>query len=299
MHPELEHALARAERFETMVDGRRIVWRRWGDGPSLLLLHGGHGAWNHWVRNVIPLSHAHAVWAPDMPGYGESDDLREGGDAQTMAEALSAGLAQLPHASARLDVVGFSFGALVGGHLCAMRRGGVDRFVMVGSAGLGFPRFKGVGLLPWRRVADDAERRALHRQNLGMLMLHAPSAIDDLAVALQDDNSLRTRFRSRDLSRTDALRRMLPELDARLAGIWGAEDATAAPDVAQRGVLLRSIQPDAWFRVIEDAGHWVQYERADAFNQALLQCLDDTRASADARASTDARASAGQRAAGR
>ncbi len=277
MYPDLDIALSRAERFDTAVDGRRIVWRRWGSGPSLVLLHGGHGAWNHWVRNVIPLSQTHAVWAPDMPGYGESDELIEGGDAATMAEVLSRALAQLPHQTSRLDVVGFSFGGLVGGHLCALRPDDVDRFVMVGSAGLGFPRFKGVGLLPWRRVDDDVQRRALHRQNLGMLMLHSPAAIDDLAVELQDSNSLRTRYRSRDQSRTDALRQMLPGLKARIAGIWGAEDATAAPDVEQRGVLLRAIQPDAWFRVIDDAGHWVQYERADAFNRALAECLHETR----------------------
>lgn len=275
MYPELDLALSRAERLETAADGCRIVWRRWGSGPSLLLLHGGHGSWNHWVRNVIALSAAHTVWAPDMPGYGESGALPSGADARDMAAALSVALDQLTGLGARIDVAGFSFGGLVAGHLCAMRAGGVGRFVMVGSAGLGFPRFKGIGLLPWRQVKDDAERRALHRQNLGMLMLHSPAAIDELAVELQDSNSLRTRLRSRDMSRTDALRRMLPELKARLAGIWGAEDATAAPDVHQRGVLLREIQPDARFEVIPDAGHWVQFERAAGFNRALIDCLRD------------------------
>jgi pimeloyl-ACP methyl ester carboxylesterase len=28
------------------------------------------------------------------------------------------------------------------------------------------------------------------------------------------------------------------------------------------------------FTLIEDAGHWVQFERADAFNAALLAVLD-------------------------
>jgi pimeloyl-ACP methyl ester carboxylesterase len=29
-----------------------VVWRSWGSGPPLLLLHGLHGSWMHWVRNV-------------------------------------------------------------------------------------------------------------------------------------------------------------------------------------------------------------------------------------------------------
>jgi pimeloyl-ACP methyl ester carboxylesterase len=27
------------------------------------------------------------------------------------------------------------------------------------------------------------------------------------------------------------------------------------------------------FQMIDDAGHWVQYEQAQAFNEALQQCL--------------------------
>jgi pimeloyl-ACP methyl ester carboxylesterase len=29
------------------------------------------------------------------------------------------------------------------------------------------------------------------------------------------------------------------------------------------------------FHVVPDAGHWVQYENAEAFNQVLLTCLAD------------------------
>jgi 2-hydroxy-6-oxonona-2,4-dienedioate hydrolase len=37
---------------EIEVDGVKIVWREWGSGSPLVLLHGGSGSWNHWVKNI-------------------------------------------------------------------------------------------------------------------------------------------------------------------------------------------------------------------------------------------------------
>src|SRR5271169_1941099 len=49
-----------------------MVWRIWGAGPPLVLLHGGYGSWVHWIRNVLPLAERYTVIAPDMPGLGDS-----------------------------------------------------------------------------------------------------------------------------------------------------------------------------------------------------------------------------------
>src|SRR5712691_9914772 len=50
-----------------------MVWRIWGEGPPLVLLHGASGSWTHWIRNVRPLAARFRVLVPDMPGYGDSD----------------------------------------------------------------------------------------------------------------------------------------------------------------------------------------------------------------------------------
>src|SRR5215831_19444730 len=49
-----------------------MIWHRWGAGPSVLVLHGGAGSWSHWLRNIEPLAKRYSVWAPDMPGFGDS-----------------------------------------------------------------------------------------------------------------------------------------------------------------------------------------------------------------------------------
>src|ERR1700730_13687186 len=63
---------AQSTKHETPCGDGHIVWRRWGEGSPVVLMHGGSGAWSHWIRNIGPLSTRHTVWAFDIPGFGES-----------------------------------------------------------------------------------------------------------------------------------------------------------------------------------------------------------------------------------
>ena len=38
---------AEAQRLETPCGDGSMVWRVWGSGPPLVLLHGGYGSWMH------------------------------------------------------------------------------------------------------------------------------------------------------------------------------------------------------------------------------------------------------------
>ena len=58
---------------------------------------------------------------------------------------------------------------------------------------------------------------------------------------------------------------------APLAGIWGEHDITAVPYLAERRAKLRQFQPGATFDIIPGAGHWVQYEAADRFNELITE----------------------------
>jgi pimeloyl-ACP methyl ester carboxylesterase len=65
----------------------------------------------------------------------------------------------------------------------------------------------------------------------------------------------------------------LPAIRARIAGIWGGNDAFAVPHIEDRQRILAAVQHDLDFRVIDDAGHWVTYEAADEVNAALVDML--------------------------
>ena len=82
---------SRARRFETPCGDGVMVWHAWGEGPPLLLLHGSHGSWTHWIRNVDALAVSRTVWAPDIPNHGDSASTARAEHAD-IAEAIARGL---------------------------------------------------------------------------------------------------------------------------------------------------------------------------------------------------------------
>jgi pimeloyl-ACP methyl ester carboxylesterase len=261
----IEGVAAEGTRLETPCGDGSMVWRIWGSGPPLVLLHGGYGSWTHWIRNVLPLAREFTVVAPDLPGLGDSATPPEPHTAEGLAQIIADGLDLVLPRGALPHLAGFSFGGVLGGHVAVLLGDRVRAFTVVGSNGLGLVRQP----TDLRRVtpgASPAEAFAVARHNVGALMIADPAKIDALAVHIQATNAPRGRIRSRRFSRADTLARVLPRIGARLDGIWGGCDATAFPHVDERRRALRAVQPEARFEVIEGAGHWVQYEAAQRFN---------------------------------
>jgi len=250
-----------------------MVWHVWGTGPALALFHGGYGSWTHWIRNVERLARDRRVLAADLPGLGDSDLPPEPYTAPSIAAIAAAGLRSLLDPGESVDIAGFSFGGVIGGHVAELLGPPVRNLVLSGSGGIGIPRHAKIELINWRGLSDAHAQRNAHRENLAILMLADPDNIDPLAVHLQVLNAQRARTKSRPLSRMPSLLVALPRMKARLHGIWGGSDITAHGTLGEHARVLRSLRPDASFTVIERAGHWVQYEAADRYNDALTAVL--------------------------
>ena len=266
----VEGVAAEAQRIETPCGAGTMVWRVWGSGPPLILLHGGYGSWTHWIGNVLVLARRFTVIAPDLPGLGESSTPPEPHTAEGLAGIIVEGLDIVLSKDAAPHIAGFSFGGVLGGHVAAQLGDRLRALTLVGSNGLGLVR-QPTALQRVPAGVSAEEALAVHRRNLGALMIADPAKIDELAVYIQSQNAPRGRVRSRRFSRADTLARALPLVKARLDGIWGARDATAYPHLDERARVLRSFQPGARFEVIAGAGHWVQYEAAERFNPILAE----------------------------
>lgn len=268
-------ALGRETR--TGFAGGQIVWRIWGDGPPLVLLHGGYGTWMHWVRAIPPLAETFRLLVPDMPGFGESDTPPRPHSAQGIAAMLAEGVSQLLETGAHLSIAGFSFGGVVSGHLAHALAGRIDGLVLIGAGGLGAKRGDMADLIPRHPGMNAAEIAAAHRRNLEILMLSDPSLVDSLALHIQHRNTEQHRVKSRPISMTDTLARVLRKVDAPLKAIWGERDATAGAYLSQREEILRGIEPNLDFRVMQGVGHWVMYEAPWEFAALVTDMLKTPR----------------------
>lgn len=274
--PEAPEALlaridAAARRIETPCGEGSMVWRVWGDGPPLVLLHGGSGSWRHWVRNVEPLARGRRVICPDLPGLGESAMPPPAESPAPVAAVVRAGLTEVLGAGTRYDLCGFSFGALLAGHIAAQAGGELRSVTLVGAGALGLRRQ--ITTLVKVRSEEGEARIAAHRHNLAALMFADPAGIDPLALAVQEANTVAARFRSRGFASTTSLKDAIARTTAPVALLYGEHDAIAWPEVDQRFAALREVQPEAWTGLIPGAGHWVAYEAAAAFNAMLSEML--------------------------
>ena len=261
------------ERHDVAFEGGHVCWRRFGEGAPLVLLHGGHGRWLHWARNIRALASRHTVWVPDLPGYGDSDAPVEPSLA-SLVDATMNTLDTLVGNGRPIALVGFSFGALVAANLAA-RRGSVTHLALLGPGGHGTARRPRGELRSWREAAQAHDPVALAdamRHNLLMHMLHAADAADAVALHIHTDACLKTRFRSKPISRAAGLSQALDLCDASLLLAWGEHDVTAVPEQLARS--LGNGREPCRTKVIAGAGHWVQYERADQTNALLLAWLD-------------------------
>jgi pimeloyl-ACP methyl ester carboxylesterase len=269
---EIDAAIDKAKRIELPTPSGMQVWHVWNEaaGNPLVLLHGGSGSWNHWVRNVLPLSESRAVWTLDTPGLGDSELPSGAEDADDLSVPLAQGLEVL-FKEKPVDTVGFSFGGLMAGFLAAQQPALIKRMVLVGVPGLGLsnniPNMRG-----FRVNMTHEERMGVHRNNLLAIMLHEEKNITPELLAMQEHNVLRDRLRRRRIARSDVLLSLQKHWTCEVHGIWGEKDALYEGALHLIPDLLTDCNLKQ-FDVIQDAGHWVQFEASDAFNQTLNRCL--------------------------
>ncbi|MBE2276730.1 MAG: alpha/beta hydrolase [Rhodobacteraceae bacterium] len=255
--------------FVRLPDGRSMCWRAAGEGPSLVLVHGGAGSWLHWIANVEALSQDFRVIIPDLPGFGDSDPGPEPATLTALAVDMMEGLHGLISRRQPINLAGFSLGGAVAARFAAMR-GEVSRVCLIGTAGTGTARREDAPLRSWRN-AEGAERQLVLRRNMLAHMLHREESADRVGFEAYSRAVQAMTIRSRGLVKGWLVRDLVAMNDSPCFYLWGDADVTCTPTALPAAVALR--QQDR-LTILPGIGHWAQFEAAAAVNHHIREWLN-------------------------
>ncbi|OBJ35193.1 2-hydroxy-6-ketonona-2,4-dienedioic acid hydrolase [Mycolicibacterium mucogenicum] len=272
------------------VGNRKIFVAEAGSGPAVMLLHGGGpgaSGVSNYSRNIDALAKRYRVLVPDMPGYGRSSKGIDKSDPfGSLADAMRGLLDELSISTAHL--IGNSYGGAAALRLALDTPGRVGKLVLMGPGGIGTTRglptaglnsllayYGGTG--PSREKLAEFIRNYLVYDGdsvpAELIDLRYAASIDPEVVADPPLSRPSGPFALRTLWRMDLTR------DSRLASLqtptlilWGRDDKVNKPS---GGPMLQNIMPNAELVMTSRTGHWMQWERADLFNQMVDEFLTD------------------------
>ena len=111
------------------IEGKKIHYLTAGQGPAVLLLHGYTQTSRMWRPLIEKLKEKFSVYAPDLPGIGDSDIPKSGADMKTAAIRIHALAKSLGITKAR--VVGHDIGLMVAYAYAAQFSTEVEKLVVM------------------------------------------------------------------------------------------------------------------------------------------------------------------------
>ncbi len=244
-----------------------------GDGVPLLFLHGAGGipAW----EGALPLlAREYHVYAPLLPGFGQSTGLEHLDDQLDLVlhcfDVMEALDLQRPY------VLGESMGGWMAAEMAALRPRDIGRLALAAPIGL------------WRDEAPVADMFGMMPHELVPYLFH-----DQSCPAAQGLHAVTTLFSEKDDRTQDqveflislvrgfrtaakflfpipehGLEKRLSRIKAPTLVVWGTEDRFVAPLYAR---IFGEKIPGARVHMIEDAGHLVGLERPAPYAEAVAR----------------------------
>ncbi|WP_435347298.1 alpha/beta fold hydrolase [Haloarchaeobius sp. HRN-SO-5] len=266
------------------VDGLRVHYRRAGtEGPPVVLLHGGgvDDADLSWLHTIETLAEEYQVYAPDWPGYGESDPVAEP-SIGTYRRVLDDFVDEVGLNSFAL--VGISMGGAVAIDFALDDPGRVDALGLVDSYGLGgsvpggsmlyaLANIPGMNATGWSMVGSSRLAAAM---GLGNVVYDSSTLDEGFVDAVHeranetDAGRAFTAFQRNEIGPSGQVATnyadSLDDLSMPTLLVHGEADPLFPVRWARRAA---DRIPDAELDVFEECGHWPTREFPEKFDSTL------------------------------
>lgn len=258
---------------EVEIKGLNIAYRSGGEGPPVVLLHGGPSDSRQWRRQLEDLSDEFMVVAWDMPGCGQSSDPPRDWRIRDYADCLAEFIGQL--GVERPHVVGLSFGSGLALELYRWYPT-IPRSLILASAYAGW-----AGSLP-PEVVEQRKQGMLKRIGLPpnqwarewiptlLTEFASPTVVAELNAILVGFHPDGQRALLRAGWAEHDARDILPRIDVPTLLLYGEKDVRSPLEVARE---MHSKIPGSRLVVMEGAGHEGDMEAPDTFNAEVRRFL--------------------------
>jgi 2-hydroxy-6-oxonona-2,4-dienedioate hydrolase len=247
-----------------------------GNGHPLLLIHGaspGASSLVNWKLNIEPLAAAgFAIFAYDQPGFGYTDN-----PADHSIEY------RVTHAKALINALGLEkfhlVGNSVGGYIAArlaLEDKRVRGFVTTTSGSLS-PQGSADSQTLAQKHSEELREYEPSLENMRKLTLgtifNKELVTDELVrerYEMSTGKNYEAQLQRRNAPRQRPVHEELRNLRVKALLLWGNNDRGVS---VERGIELFRSMPGAEFHLFDKCAHWVQWDRADRFNQIVADFL--------------------------
>jgi pimeloyl-ACP methyl ester carboxylesterase len=257
----------------------RLHYNEVGQGPPLICIHGGGpgaNSWSNFATNIGFFSAHYRLLLVDLPRFGKSGKIAIEGppltfNAAVLKEFMDA--LDLP----RVPIIGNSYGGQVALKTAIDYGDRVSSLVLIGSAPVVQSLFnpmpvEAIKLIGSYYRGPGGPTLAKMRQLLSTLVFDQSLVTDEL-VRERYEASIDPETVKINMEPPSPRQDLTPELSRVKAStlvIWGMDDRAGALDV---GLLMTRFIPDAQMHIFTRCGHWAQVERANEFNELVLNFL--------------------------
>ncbi|WP_299990116.1 alpha/beta hydrolase [uncultured Pontibacter sp.] len=272
----------------TLPNGTRIAYTDEGKGPeTLIFIHGLGSYLPAWDKNVAELSQHYRCIAIDLPGYGKSDKTGITAGMATYAEDVLALMDALQLEQATL--VGHSMGGQIAITAALKQPQRIKHLVLAAPAGIETFTEQQKQLFKMT-VTPKSVQKTSPEQVVANFKVNFHQMPADVQYMIDDRLKMTESAEFGDYSTAVAgsvagmvdepVYEQLPQLQVPTLIVFGAQDALIPnrylnPNLTTQAVAETARQriPNSQLVMLPEAGHFLQYEQADAFNKAIRDFL--------------------------
>ena len=253
--------------MQKTVSGIKTEYVEKGSGELILMLHGWGSNADLFSGIINICAEKYHVLAPNMPGFGGTDEPNEPWDVRKYADFILEFLK--PYQPKSVILLGHSFGGRVILKLCEMDLPfEISKIIMIDAAGIKPKRslksklslicYKAgrrfMSLPPMKKLFPDAVENMRKKRGSADYNAASPIMRQTLVKVVNED-----------------LKHVLPMIKAPSLLIWGTAD-TATP--LSDGELMEKLIPDSGLVKVEGAGHYSFLEAPEYVARVLRSFLN-------------------------